>query len=529
MKTILYILALLLLTAMPALSVISVEPEQTMLWNDFNAISVVDSFAIGSTADGLVVLSKNQQTGLYEEKFHRFLDAEGLEHRRHDNVLAVRSVADVITFFDLSDLPSVTILGEANIGVPFEDFDWHGTDMYVCFGFDGLWRYQMTDYSLDSFSDSSMLGIHYTKVRVFDDELYALDDYNGILRYDISSTGFGEFVDYLFIPFQATHFAKAGSQFVIALTSPHILLASFDAPAPTVTDTISLLFVADRVMAADTLVSVFSNSITAMGLVSLNSHHLRFSQLSNLPHEQLNGDLFYNNTDQFVMLPTDDGGLTSYNLTKNAVDPTAKPVLARPGPITDLILENGNLYIGGEANPLDRYTWLVNAPAAYDTTFMSFTGIDALALNGDTVYAAYSSLERVLLIDTETDSLPFLGMAHPLGQPVNQLLLRPGGPDTASSFFTVGPDYAELFTVTDSIGITRQSEVSLVDMITGAAASDSLLFLSSNKTGIAIFRIYNDFDLEYRTNIGLSFAPSHMRVINDRLFAFSGSDMIVYS
>lgn len=528
MKRLTFILVILLTAVVSTQAVVPGEPDYTILWNNFNAVSMVDGFAVTSSPNGLAVFAPDSVTGYYRQVAQHFLPTEPLAHKRYDSVLAVRTEADLIYFVDLNDLPQISILGYADLAGPFADFAVVDQHLYVAMEFEGLWRYRLTDYNNAQFVDSSMLGIHYTQVDAFGQELLALDDYNGVLRYDIRSDGFAEFRDYLFIPFRATAFRRADSLLLVTLSDARLLVSDLSAQLPTIIDTIPLLFPAARIFANDSLAAVLNSSAPTMEVFTLSDRSPSVRQLAITPSSTLNGDVFADTS--LLMLPTSGGGLASYNMATGLADPVGRSVLERPGPIEDVVVRDEGIYTGGVQNPLELYSLKSDTALTRDTTFYpGLRGVGAIAFNGDTMLVMYQSLARIFMIDLTNDTLPFLGSASPGLTGIKELVMTNRPVDTLAAFFAVGGNGVELFSISDSAGISSQGILYSIDGVTGAAYLDSLLFVASPKTGVRIYRLYNDFSVEYRTSISFGVQPSHITVHDGRLFAFAGRDLQIFS
>jgi hypothetical protein len=518
------------LVAASAGAVIPDQPDFTMLWNDFQAVTVVNSFALATSPDGLVVLQRDAATGHFEEKTHFFLPAGGIQHKRYGDTLAVRTNADVIYFFDLSGLPDITLLGETDLAQPFLDFALAGDDLYVCKGFDGLWRYRLTDFSAPLFVDSSMLGIHYTKVDVYGSELYVIDDYNGILRYDVSGEDFGAFQDYLFLPFQARSFRISNDTAYVAVYGSRILVGMFAEPAPQIVDTARLLVEPDRVFFADTLAAVFTRSVNLTEIISLNTLQTFVSQINEPLADSLQGDIYMRGGHVFAMLPTAAGGLVEYNVTDRPINPTSTQALARPGPVTDITIQNGMLYAAGGANPPDRFQVQPDGQLVYDTTFFpGITDIAAMAVSFDTMFIMYGGLNRLYLWDIDEPTTPLLGSAIPITDSVRTIVLHESPVDTVRCFMAIGTRSLDMIGISDSGIVLPRLQVEVLDEIAAATVKDSVLFVGSRKIGVAMYRVYDNFDFEYRGSFSLGFPVNTFLPRGDDLWVFAGRELIVYS
>ncbi|MBD3404222.1 T9SS type A sorting domain-containing protein, partial [candidate division GN15 bacterium] len=467
--------------------------------------------------------------GDYHQVNQQFLGVEGLSHKTDGDILAVRTDADVIYFFDLAELPDIVQLGQADLGEPFYDFTLIDDDLYVARGFDGLWRYRLTDHNNAQFTDSSMLGIHYIRVDHVGSELYALDDYNGILRYDIRSDGFGQFQDYLFLPFQATSFAKADSLMLIAVNSPRLLVGSFTGAAPAVVDTIPLLFTADRIHVGDTLAATFNAGTATTEVFSLNNREPYVSELAIAPDTTFNGSVRVGADGASLLMPSDAGGLARYDLSDVQSGPIGERVLERAGPIGAVSLHNGQLFTGGGNNPVDIYDLAGDGRPVFDTTYYAgLRGVGELEFNGDTMFVMYEDLRRIFMIDLSNDTIPFLQSVGPDLEEVRDIVIGDHPVDTMSALFATGLTGVEVFSISDSSGVISRGIINTLGGVTGTVYMDSLIFIASRKAGVRVYRLYNDFTVEYRTSISFSLYPTHIRGYAGRLMAFAGGDILLF-
>ena len=122
MKKLIGTALVLLLLAGSAGAAIDQDPNYTFLWNNFSSVTVIDSFAVATSGEGLVVLKYDQLTSSYKALDNIFLNTEPYQQKLNGNVLTIRTYADVLYFIDVANLPEVSLLGKVDIDFPFDDY-----------------------------------------------------------------------------------------------------------------------------------------------------------------------------------------------------------------------------------------------------------------------------------------------------------------------------------------------------------------------------------------------------------------------
>lgn len=528
MRKYILIVALMLLLAGALFGEIPHDPDYSILWNQFSSVVMVDSFAVATTKEAIVVLGPDTSATLKPVNA-MFLDTEPYQQKRSGTVITVRSRANILYFVDISDLPNLQLLGQADLQVPFTDYALFGQDLYVCNGYKGLLRYTMINYGSLTFADSSMRGIHYTRVDIYGDEMYALDDYNGILRYKLSGFGFGDFMDVLYVPLRATSFTKIDTMMAIAIDRRKLMLASWGQSPPQITSTFDLLIVPKRIYAIDSFLVAFGSSAGIAEMVNWHSLDRTQFELVDPPDSLVQGQTLVRDGASQILLPTAAGGLDLYNLEQVGTMPTPKPLLARPGPIAGVYIRDQKLYTGGPGNPLDIIEIdSTGKPLSRDVLY-GLAKIQALALDGDVLAAYYRGLRHVLLLDLAADPAA-LDQAIFIGdKDVNQLVYNNTRIDTMRSLF-VGLEYGvESYVISDSGWISPAFDISVIDKVRALTVMDSLLFIGTGKAGLLMYRIYRDFDVSFVKNLSLARETVELTSYNGQLIAFPGKEMVVFN
>ena len=520
--------ALLLLSWGVSFGEIPRDPDYSILWNQFSSVVMVDSFAVVTTKEALVVLGPDTSSTLKPVN-QLFMPTEPYQQKRSGTVITVRSRDNILYFVDISNLPDIQLLGQADLQMPFSDYALFGQDLYVCNGFKGLLRYTMINYGSLTFADSSMRGIHYTRVDIYGDEMYALDDYNGILRYKLSGFGFGDFVDMAYVPLRATSFTKVDTMLAIAINGRKLMLASMGESSPHVTASYDLLIVPKRVFAIDSFVVAIGANASIAEMINLNSLEQTQFELADPPDSLVQGQTLMRDGAPQMLLPTASGGLALYNLDQITVDPMPMPLLARPGPIADVYIKDKRLYTGGPGNPLDIITIDSTGKPLKKDVMYSLTRIRAMDLDGDILAAYYNGLRNVLLLNIETDPV-VLDQAVFIGdKQVNELVYNDTPIDTMRSLF-VGLEYSvESYVVSDSGFIAPGFDINVIDKVRALTVMDSLLFVATGKANLLMYRIYRDFGVSYVKNLSLARETVELVPYNGKLLAFPGNEMVVYN
>lgn len=517
------VMLLLLLGALSASADLAEGPDYTILWNEFTAVSVIDGFAVGIGPGAIVVCQYDDTLFSFVPINILLTEFEPVSLKQQDTLLMVRTSDDRIVFYNLNGLPQLPHLGTIDPGMSFADFVLHGEDLYISTWFDGTRRFTLDDLESAEFVDSSLTGILMTQLEVHDDTLYALDRYNGIMRYDLSGPGFGQFIDYLWIPFQATSFLKTESLVVISTATRGILFGEFGLTGPGIVDSIVGIDHPLGMFVTDTLF-VFLN-YRFMDLVVRHDP----TQRTSLPISQnlIDGDVFILNEQYHLLLPRVDGGLTLYDLSEPGY---WRPGLYPSGPISDFVLHNGKLFTGGTADPIRVYS--VNTPvepqfeyAIYD----SLADVRAIDHNGDTLIVFYKTLRRVVFIDKSSnpDSFHIERSVFVSDSTVTDIQYCEQKIDTVRLLLGVGEMSIQVFAVTDSSGIYHAGTWEFIGRIAAALVYDSLLFVGTRKNQLWAYRITESFGIEYQSVKDLAGTPAKIMVIDDRLVVFVRDEMLL--
>ncbi len=521
MKRAVLILLLVLVGAAPSYSQLDTMPDNTILLNSFDAVLMVDSFAVTITTRGVAVLQYDRDSSLFEFKSQLFFDFTEATMKRYGDTLVVNADNQRLYFLDLSGLPHLTYLGSVDLGRKFADFTVYNDDVYISEWFDGVWRYHLDGLSSASFADSSMMGILVSQLEVQNDTLYVLDEYNGILRYDISGTGFGEFVDYLYVPFRVNSFLNYGSQICLLLNSGGASFGDFSQPGGRIVDSIPGVPSMLKAYKTDALLLLLAQR----QMYIFNRSDFTQRAVVDIQDYKLEGDFFNVNYEQFIVLPGSNGGLSLFDLTNN--NPPQQG-LYRSGVVADMFVYGDHLYTSGSASPVD--VWKIGDSAHVTHEYAIRPDINATSLmahNGDSLVVLYPGYDKigVILNASNPDSASLENTFSVGAAPVRSLQFVDSRWPNWSVLVVDRPDYLDVYVLTDSGYVTYINRWNFIDRIQDYAVKDTFLYVVLFKRVLMTWAIHKDFTLTLVSGMGL-YGNSFKTFVHDNQLLVFGTDRV---
>ncbi|MEA3296903.1 MAG: T9SS type A sorting domain-containing protein [candidate division Zixibacteria bacterium] len=522
MKKLALSLFLLVSLTIPSWGAIDNIPDYTLLWNRFKAVTVIDGLAVALAPEGVAVCQYNHDESIFMQINQLFLDDEPVAMKIHGDVLMVQTMEDSLVFVDISKLPKLAYLGGLDANLNISDFAMYEQNVYVSGWFDGIKRFALDDFNPIGEPDSSMKGVLVSQLHIDDGMLYALDEYNGILRFDITGDGFGKFIDYLLIPVRPSGFFKYGSQFMISATNDGLLLGEFGHVGSGIVDSIPDLSGPQRTLLTDDKFIFIRDRF--VNIVDRNDWNQR--DTISINNDLIEGDLFLLNDEQYLLLPGIEGGLVLYNL-----DNFIKPVAAfyRPGPINGLLLNGNHMFTGGKANPIDVYSLREDSEPQLDyTIYDELKNAVSIDHNGDTLIVLYEGLNKIAFftnsLDPDDNYLESSIFIDNVG--ACDIEFIENWSDDLTAVLVVGTTGISAYTINDSSVVEFTATWNFVGNVDAAAVKDSLLFVCTGKRVITIYAITPDFELEYRSSITLSLPVYEMMSLHDHLVYFRHDEMV---
>ncbi|MEK7775545.1 MAG: FlgD immunoglobulin-like domain containing protein [Candidatus Zixiibacteriota bacterium] len=389
-------LFIVIIVAVASASVVPDQPIETIYWRQFKAVFAVGEQVLAVGPRGVVTFDWNEQKTQLQEKGHTRFAMEPKQSKLFGDELWVSETGNRIQIFSVDPNLAVSHLYTATIPHDFADFTRYGDDIIVSRNFDGLWRYRLAEGVEPQFIDTSYKGINLTTVLTDGDNLYALDQYNGVMRYDLRGDTFGSFQEYMYSEYEATSCSKFQGQFFLTGISSGVIEGSFGKTGSGVEKVTATPGNQKRVTTIEDRIIIQSER--KIGWIDRNSPTVRIEWA--VDDGLLGGAVYYpGNGDAWFLYPNLKGGITRYSLHYGA-DPSE--LLDRPGPITGLAFAKGRLVTGGRHSPIDVMELdSTGHPAVKFAVTESHPATSALATTGDTILAIYPEAERLGVVEVD--------------------------------------------------------------------------------------------------------------------------------
>ena len=373
-----------------------IAPKHSILSNSFLEIKIVDEHLIGLSYYSVAVFAFDSSSNLFYQVNQMLLSGTVRNSKLFESTLVVRSMDNRLRFVDLSSLPEIAVLGEVRPDNNFSDYAVVGNSLYLSHWFEGIGEYEMTNFNALSRLKTDSSGVLMTQLEYHDGYLYALDRYNGVIRYDLN-VGFGNNVNRLLVKQRPFAFTIVDSLIFVSLNSQGLLIGSFENEIGKVID--SIAGVASPAKIFETNSQLILLSERNVSILSKDDYHL----IAEFPIDfyRLSGDLLLLNDKEFMLLPKESGGVTRFSLNG---EQNEQELLSRPGPVSTVIVNSNKIITGGSNNVLEWYkigeTGIVNSGIISDKN----PGITDAVNYGGYLYALSSIRNVVEIFAREQDS-----------------------------------------------------------------------------------------------------------------------------
>jgi len=515
-KLILFLIISVVTTASLRADLVS-GPRGSFLWNQFNYVTVLDTFALAASDFGVALLRMNPETGVFSTDTTVLLSNKALSIKVAGDLAVVRSSSGIASILDLSALPRVELIGEIDIGTEVSDAVLVGSDLYLACGYSGLRHYTFVDDDSLVFVDSSPAPVHCVQVEFVGPYLIVLDDYNGLLRYEPGPTGLGAPLSRVLVPRQVERLIVVGDTLVLPLVGNSLLyLATFD-PAAMLVDSISFSFVPNCVFAVDSLVAALRFDYALMETVSTVSGDRVLAPFE-LEHDLTPiGDAYFFGTEPHLLLVSRSRGLLAFNLTSLEYDPSFRSAYARPGLIKGLVFHDGRLATGGGRNPLELLDVdLGRMPLSHATSFRE-AQVNALADGGQLLFSYSSTTRMISSTRLAGDSISLVGSTYPGSLPVRKLIFHESPMSGSPSLLlALGRISFDVISVSPTGNLQRLFTIGTVNEIHDAIVVDTFLLIAAADSQLLNYRISNSLSMLFIWSVKTPAQLEHMAVTGPR-------------
>ena len=487
-------------------------PDQSFLWNRFSSVLVQDSFAVAGVGNGLLVMQWDGVRHTYEPVASLYLSTEPGDYKRYGDTAIYRGANDILYLVSLAELPDLRLLQRGAPPTAYYDFAVRGNYAYLAVGFQGVRRYAFTNTSDMTFVDSTMLPVHAVQVEIVDSQLFVLDDYNGIAKFSLGPGRFGRFDGYLYVPLEPFGFAVADRAAIVSLWQRAGVMIGDLSPGNTYAEThVSALGEVRRIFVRDSLAVMLSKNLNLIEYLDLRDTNATGSLYESLPDRDYRGDFVDHGDGLRLLLPEAAGGLVE--LSVDPLRPIAEESrpYTRTGPITSLAVVDGKLATAGIRNPLEIYTISRGNPPALDTTLLGALGnVRWLHGVGNRLLAYVTPLQQIIDFRFFQDSItsqPLLAIDSTLAMEFRWRTRIGSEPE---GILTWNGPQGHLFSIPDSTHAGTHTRVGVPGGIKDAVFVDSLLVVGTSKRQLMVYRVYEDYEVEFRGMISLPAPVTHM-------------------
>jgi len=502
------------------------RPDNTFLWNEINALSVINSkYSVGMADDAIVVCEYVNSKKAFDVVNVIPVNYSLIKQKSMDSIFVVQTADFKLLVYSLRSLPEMELMWTLDPGIPFADFAINRKSLFVTSWFDGLWRYVLDGYGKAIFADSSMIGVLCTQLQVENDTLYMLDNYNGILRFKLGLSGPPDFIDYLYVPRECNSFVRDEKNFILLQKSKTALIGNFGLYGSGIVDSIIGIDYPRKVMVTPKDYVFWSDRYIHL-VDRINPEVESFTEI-NL--SKIEGDIIINDDGYLLLLPDVSGGFTIYPLDN--IEMGIKG-LDRPGPISSLVFHEGNLFTGGGSNPLDVFDFNNNHdPDLSYTIYDDLKNIGSIKNNGDTLIVYYPDINRVAFIKNSLDPDSFyVDRSFSFDDSLATDFLYVRKPDdTLQTIISLSRTSAQPYILTDSGRFETYPRWNFTGNIISACYHDSLFFVSTSKKQVWTYLIDENYNKVFLSVFDLTGIARKLFWNNRHLLVSAGTELLAYN
>lgn len=496
------------------------KPDVTILANDPAELYQYGAYLIGKNSKGLIAYRFDDIDSLYhyENIFYKNISSEKI--KIFDSLLVYKANNDQLHFVNLSHLPQFEYLGFVDFNQEFADYVLKDNRLYLSMYFNGIAKYQLNSFTSAVFVDSSMTGIMVTQLEEQNDTLYVLDEYNGLLRYDIAAPDFGQLIDYMFIPFRVKSFIKNDSLYYLNLNDKKLFKGKFENPGEVIIDSVEVSSDINKIdLYMDNLLLFSSRSVSL-----LDKTTLAIANVLNIENYQPTGVTLDIGDAGYLLLPSLTGGVEALSLDLN----TAPSQVLYYGNFSDYSVYNNSLFVSAKDNPVVVY----DINDQLDVTenykiYETFSNSYKMTSNGDSLIVIYPNLNETAFIYASSDpDFYFLENSFALEDKTyyelyfqkqltynyNLLLM-----DLYNGF--------DVYSISSTGLIAHQLEWPEIEYKTSFTLLGDKVVTSDGVANLSFYNILPDFSLEHFYDLNLGNRPLETIMHENYLYAFDAARM----
>jgi hypothetical protein len=499
-------------------------PSYSFLWNTYVQVMAAGDNVIGLSDQGVAVLSFDSTHTFLEQQSYILLDGKSAKMKRYGDLLAVGTSDGHMHFVDLSTLPAMTYLGGASLGVTFADFALNGNDLYLSRWFDGILHYQLDDYSNIRPVDYSMTGVLVTQLDIVAGQLLALDEYNGIMRYDLAGNGVTTLNEYFYLPQRAIAFVPCGASLLIPLQSKNVLVGELYGDGAAVIDSIEMASPQKLLAAGERLVALTGQR--SYQLIDRSDWAIIGS--GSIGGCRFEGDVLNLDGAEYLLLPGEFTGLSLIPLDNASA---ARQVLRWPGPVICLEVIDHKLFTGGIKTPLEVFTCdTMAAPRREYTIYEEAGPVKATDHNGDSLFALFTRPGRLVVIAGASDSDSFsLGQSISVDAvPITRIRFAGTIHPPLQCLLAMQDSIVDVYGFSQAVPFTQVGRWEFSGPVEAITLEDTLVFVSIGGRTLLIYSVNSDYTLTPVSQTVLSADAQEIVLAGSRVVLFQWDQLTVY-
>ncbi len=504
----LHLLVALVTVSAVAQTTIPNEPDQSFFWNSFVTLTSVPGGIVAGGADGVVAMAYDPGTRTLTPQSYLLLPEEPSTVKRAGDRVIVHARSGRLFVVSLASWPHLELSATLDPPQPYADYAVADSSLYLARDFDGLWRFTIASDGSLSFVDSSLAGVRYSQVEVVGTDIFALDAFNGLLRYDRSAGGFGILRDTLLVPTIVESFVVVGDSVVIA-SDQNLLIGATGPDGGSIARTVSLVHPAAILLSYNNSVVVLSDQESLLSQVHFSSGTADAFVLDATLAPNRAALLTDLDSETSLIVSTSDGQIGTVSLADLAIEPQVRTVYGRGGPIRALALTDSSLITAGINAPLEIWRLDDSAQAtATDTVLGGLRQINDVMLNGDSLLVLYSGIRALFGLRPDDSGGYAFFTAFSSDRDTSRALHAVSTGDTSQLVVLAGPQSFSTHAIFDSNGTEFRDRQNVVAGVTALGAVDSFLIIGTQKRELQVFRLLPDYEISFRGALSLGVIPT---------------------